>query len=118
MRQALWIDIREPGTEHRQLLFDAEPPSDKRLRQRRLRELVAGLWPTAELVDYAGGVGEFEIGRVTAVAHFAAVRDDAHLLPVTPEALASEATLRDDDKADAARSAPAACGVELQLRLL
>ena len=82
MRHALWIDIREPGSQQRQLVFDAEPPNNKRLRLRRLQELVAELWPAAELIDYSGGVGGFRVGRAWAVAYFAHVRDGTPLLPI------------------------------------
>ena len=118
MRHALWIDIREPGGEQRQLLFEAEAPNSKHLRQRRIQELVRRLWPSAQLIRYSGGVGKFEVDRSLAVAHFAAVRDDAPLLPLPPDALASEASLRNDDEAHATRGAPLACSSELQLRLL
>jgi hypothetical protein len=118
VRHALWIDIREPGGKQRQLLFEAEAPNSKHLRQRKIQELVGRLWPSAQLIRYSGGVGKFEVGRSLAVAHFAAVRDDAPLLPVTPEALATEAPLRNDDEAHPTRGAPLARSRELQLRLL
>ena len=100
------------------MLFEAEAPTSKRLRQRRIQELVGRLWPSAQLVRYSGGVGRFEVGRSSAVAHFAAVRDDAPLLPLAPEALATEARLREDDEAHATRRTPLTRSGELQLRLL
>lgn len=118
MRYALWVDVREPGGKRRLLLFDAGPPSDKRLRQQRLEECVARVWPNAERLRYSGGVAEFEVRESQLVAHFAPVRDEAQLLPLESEALLSQATFGNDDEAHVACAAPVAGGVELQLRLL
>ena len=115
VQQALWIDIREPGGGHRQLLFDAEPPRNKRLREARLKELLVCIWPDAEPVGYSGGVGRFEVGAATAVAHFAPVRAGVRLLPVEDT---GSAFLRDDDEAHLASGAPDPRSAELQLRLL
>lgn len=115
MQQALWVDIREPGGGHRQLLFDAPPPRNKRLREARIKELIGCIWPNAEAIGYSGGVGRFEVGSATAVAHFAPVRGGVRLLPIQET---SSASLRDDDKGHLASAAPDSRGVELQLRLL
>jgi hypothetical protein len=115
MRHALWVDIREPRGDHRRLLFDAEPPDDKRFREARLREMIGHIWPDAEHIHYSRGVGRFEVGPATAVAHFAPVSADADLLPVRE---AGSFLLGDDNEAHLASSAPSPRGVELQLRLL
>jgi hypothetical protein len=115
VQHALWVDIREPGGGHRRLLFDAQPPHSKRLREARLRELIACIWPDAEAVGYSGGVGRFEVGSAAAVAHFAPVRAGVRLLPIQET---DSAFLRDNDEAHVASGTPEPCGVELQLRLL
>ncbi len=115
VQYALWVDIRESGGGHRRLLFDAEPPHNKRLREARLKELIRLIWPDAEPVGYSGGVGRFEVGVATAVAHFAPVRSGVPLLPVRAT---SSALLRDDDETHVASTAPDSRRVELQLRIL
>jgi hypothetical protein len=115
VQQALWVDFREPGGGHRQLLFDASPPHNKRLREARLKELVARIWPEAESVEYSGGVGTFEVGSGIAVAHFGPVRGGVQLLPIEET---GSALLRDDDEGHLTSAAPNPRGVELQLRLL
>jgi hypothetical protein len=115
VQQALWVDIREPGGGHRQLLFDAGPPPNKRRREARLKELIGCIWPEAEAIGYSGGVGRFEVGSATAVAHFAPVRGGVSLLPIQET---GSAFLRDDNEAHLTRGTPDPRGVELQLRLL
>ncbi len=82
VRQALWIDLREPGQEHRLLLVDAPAPAVKKERETKLQAAVERIWPRARLVAYAGGVAEFSLGEGTVVAHFGPVRGDAELLPL------------------------------------
>ena len=108
------MDIREAGGSQRRLLFAAESPDNKRLRETRLRELVGRIWPEAKVVSYSGGVGRFEVGSATGVAHFAPVRGGVELLPVEET---GSALLRDDE-AHLTNVAPGSRGVELQLRLL
>jgi hypothetical protein len=115
VHQALWVDIREPGGSTRQLLFDAEPPRNKRLREARLKEIIRYIWPDAEAIGYSGGVGTFEVGSATAVAHFAPVRGGVRLLSIQAT---DSAFLRDDDETHLTSGAPDPGGVELQLRLL
>jgi hypothetical protein len=115
VQHALWVDIREPGGGHRQLLFDAEPPRNKRLREARLKELIGCIWPDAEAVGYSGGVGRFGVGSAIAIAHFAPVRAGVRLLPIQET---NSALFCDDDEGHLPSAAPGSRGVELQLRIL
>lgn len=100
------------------MLFAAEPPVSKRLREPRLRSVVSRIWPDAELVEYAGGVGTFAVGGATAVAHFGQVRDGVELLPAEPLGdSAPVAALGDDDETHVPSVTPGSSGRELQLRL-
>lgn len=113
MRQALWVDLREPGQEPRLLLFDASAPADKREREAQLEAAVERVWPRAQLLSYGGGVAEFKVGTGIAVAHFGPVRDGAELLP-----LQRVLPLRDDGKRHAASGTESLAGSNLQLSLL
>ena len=113
MRQALWIDLREPGREHRLLLVDAPAPAVKNDRETKLQAAVEQIWPRAQLVSYAGGVAEFSLGEGTVVAHFGPVRGDAELLP-----LERVLPLRENHEGPSAGVAEHLAGSEFQLSLL
>jgi hypothetical protein len=113
MRQALWIDLREPGHEHRLLLVDAPAPTAKKERETKLQVAVERLWPRAQLVSYAGGVAEFSLGEATVVAHFGPVRSDAELLP-----LDCVLPLCENQERHSASVAERLTGSEFQLSLL
>ena len=113
MRQALWIDLREPGREHRLLLVDAPVPTLKKEREAKLQGAVELIWPRARLVSYSGGVAEFSLGEGTVVAHFGPVRGDAELLP-----LERVLALRENHERHPAGVAERLAGGEFQLSLL
>lgn len=91
--RALWLEVRDSATGERRVeVYAAPTPRTRADREPYLNRYVTQIFPGAKLRTFAGGAGTFVRDQLLITAHYGAIREGAHVLPLEerhPEPLAA-----------------------------